>query len=361
MRYLVLLACLASGCGKLLGIDELAGPGPGGDGSVPGDGSSGPEFCKSHGIDACGLVSGGAVTLGEGVLDTGGDALCQTANVLACVIYADTIAVPQGVTVSLRGAKPIVLFARRSIQIDGVLDASSYISSVPTLTTRGAGATGIRCAPGLTRNGPGSPGGSFQGKGGKGGNSSVLPEAAQGAPEVPRGGCPGGDASSGGRPSPPGGSVWLLAGDAITIGAKGVVAANGAGGAGGDAAGLGGFGGGSGGYLLLAAPQVDHEGVLSANGGGGGGGGKSDDGGGDLGIDGTASETRSPGGTGVPPGGAGGHGAAAMSFDGENGAASSDVSQAGGGGGGGGAGWIVVDSTHVSLTGVISPPPALPI
>jgi hypothetical protein len=360
MKHLVLLACLAGGCGKLLGIDELSGPtGPGGDGAVT-DGTAG--FCNSHGIDACDLAIGGALSLADGVIDTANNATCQSApGVLACVLYADTVTVAAGVQVSLVGPKPVVVFARRTIAIDGLLDASSYIAQIPSQVRHGAGSTGLRCASGLTTRGPGSPGGSFGGKGGRGGDSSVLPEASQPPPTMPRGGCPGGDASSGARPSPPGGGLWLIAGESITIGPNGTVAANGAGGAGGDAAGLGGFGGGSGGYLLLAAARVSNRGVLAANGGGGGGGGKTGAGGGGPGTDGTATMTRSAGGPGVAPGGNGGRGAAGADLDGENGATAGDSSQAGGGGGGGGAGIISIDAADLTLPGLTSPAPSVPL
>lgn len=353
MRWLVLV-CLSAGCGRLLGIDDLQGPSDGAMSDAGGDGA----VCAVRGVDVCGLQALSTLTLTSEPFDTDRNAFCQVVNG-ACVLYADSISVPAGVTARFVGSKPVILFSRTAIRVDGVVEASSYISFNPGSIIRGAGSMGAGCATVVTNGGVGAPGGSFQGRGGRGGGTSPLPGEPM-AVNSPRGGCPGGDSSSGGRTSPPGGGLWLLASGEITITASGAVAANGAGGTGGDAATLGGYGGGSGGFVLLHAPRIMNAGVISANGGGGGGGGKSDDGGGDLGADGQRAATRAQGGAPVLPGGAGGAGGAALTLDGDTGMNSANASQAGSGGGGGGAGWVILEG-QISGDGVQSPPSPVPI
>lgn len=282
-----------------------------------------------------------------------------------CVVAARTITV--GGASHAIGARPLVLVATDTIDVQSALDVSST-PTAPGAAASFAGCTVAGAGGDDTGGGAGGAGGSFQSKGGDGGRGD---ENNNGAPNgkapggtagmsqttaIVRGGCKGGDGGTAGGQrglgSPGGGAVYLIAGTSITVGTNGGVYAAGAGGAFGNNC-DGGGGGGSGGMIGFDAPTIAITGKVAANGGGGGGGGGSGTAGG-VGADGTTTNfnQRASGGTaGGGNGASGGQGSALGNTTG----ASGNNGDCGGGGGGGGVGFVW---THGTVTGTqISPPP----
>ena len=356
-----LFAVALTGCSSLFGLDD-------------------PKL-----IDAAGEDSAKQLCLGEGEFricapqptkevtlttvlstDTGCDLVVPSNGQQLCVVTGTTIRIA-GDPTHPWGSRPLVLFASASIEISGLLDASSRTTNQIT----GPGAAAAPCPtlqPGSTSvNGSGGgAGGSFGGNGGTGGGgdlgatSGALAAVADGVPMFLRAGCAGsrGGGLSMGPSGLAGGAVYLVAGAQIRITDSGKIDASGSGGAGGVASKGGGSGGGSGGMIALWAPTIDFTGTLVANGGGGGGGADNGAGGVD-GSDMIAWDAPSPGGLGggsVPCGigpGCGGDGGW-RSANAQNGG--QDKSGAGGGGGGGSVGWIRVLSRQ-RLGGMTSPDP----
>jgi hypothetical protein len=265
------------------------------------------------------------------------------------------------------GSRPLVLVATHTLEVNGVIDVSSYrvvnggsvtaehigAGEAPSALCSGAGKGGDDGSAGAG----GGAGGSFGGTGGMGatgrngiGGGPGVPASAV-IPSFVRGGCAGtaGGNNSGngrGRGAHGGGAVYLIANVSITI--SGTVQAGGEGGFGGDV-GAGGGGGGAGGLIGFDAPAVTVTGIVYANGGGGGEGGGANQ----AGFDGTSSvsaTTAEPGGTGNTNGGDGGQGSVGMMHDGGTGQTNNN----GGGAGGGGAGVIFVHP-DATLGGVVSP------
>ena len=301
-----------------------------------------------------------------------------------------------GVTVRVQGRRPLVVLARDTATIAGVLDGSANGPQAGP----GGHDSGIGPAAGQAgehestfRDGGGG-GGGFGSEGARGGTAScpnmcaVAEGGVGGAPTgtadlaLLEGGSGGGDGggdqpcgiASGGAG---GGIIQISAGRSIRLSDPGGINVGGGGGAGGLACdgenwGAGG-GGGAGGAILLQAPELTLAGRLAAN-GGGGGGGAGDDGGvcnGDVGTDGEsgsdgllsmgeaaggAAGGAELGGCGGNWGAAGGDGAALTDPAADGG---DDTTNAGnGGGGGGGVGRIAVrvhDLASLTLGGISSP------
>lgn len=362
---------LASGCG----FSVAGSP----DGSVTGDGidalprgEAGPDasFCYGSGFGKVCLSTAPSapLALGDGVLDTDGDACTQVTSGV-CVVAATELTIAPGITVRALGSRPLVLVGTSTVTMDGTIGASS-LRTQPA----GAGSSTSPCAVALpadadTGGGAGGAGGSFGGTGGSGGtgdtNNSGLPEGARpgqgaaspSAPVVVRGGCSGGAGGTGVGPGGVGGrgggAIYMIAGTSITV--TGRVYAVGEGGRFGNNLG-GGGGAGSGGLLGFDAPTVTISGAVIANGGGGGeGAGIGAGTNGVAGGDGTSNGARAPGGVSGTAGGNGGDSSGGGSSDAIGGQGVFE----GGGGGGGGAGYIYVKGTMTPAVNTISPAPTL--
>jgi hypothetical protein len=333
-------------------------------------------FASRH-FDAC-LLPAPAPALdlaaGSYVLDTDAATLSGPAGTqtlpnrvedAGVVVSIAGLRVAVGATVRVIGSRPLIVASWSTIEVDGVIDASSNV------TGRGAGGDSPDCASHAAGTGNssnegagGGGGGGLRGAGGTGGSGDVPGGTAGGAIAAPLldGGCPGGAGGNGDQPGGPGGSgggaVQLTARISIAIG--GGVHAGGAGGtggtdAGGDADG-GGGGGGSGGMIGLEAPAIaiTASGILAANGGGGGQG--ADMAAGERGHDATLSATRAEGGSngGSVDGDDGGRGSGGAQLAG---AIGGQVGMNGGGGAGGGAGYIVIAGAapQIDALAVLSP------
>jgi hypothetical protein len=252
----------------------------------------------------------------------------------------------------VHGPNPLILISLGSVDIQGSIDVSadnydsdSDINVIPGARNGGPGAGAYS-----SEDGPqGGGGGSFCGTGGTGaeGQGATASDSAPGAPYgaatlVPLwGGSPGGGVSAGGADGFAngygGGVLQISAAGNITVGSGAYITANGSGGVSqGDESG---DGAGSGGAILLEAPTVTIAGVLVANGGEGS----------DNNMDGAMAPD--DGGVATEQGCGGGNGGYGAHINGSDG-----TSVDGGyGGGGGGVGWIRINGTHVSITGVVSP------
>ncbi|MGE5186090.1 MAG: hypothetical protein ACM31C_28740 [Acidobacteriota bacterium] len=299
----------------------------------------------------------------------------QTDGSQVCVIYADSIEIA---TTTVRGGRPLVLFATSSITISGLLD----VSSKSTGSQIGPAADDASCsitndgADGTATTGAGGgAGGSFGGTGGAGGDGGgngmnaggATAQQARTKPTTLRGGCAGGRGgadsnSTAGTGGNGGGAVYLWTPGTGTIAINGKINASGAGGAAGTTnTDEGGGGGGSGGMIVLDAGTLTMMvgATLIADGGGGGGGGLRNGvttdqssgldpdpalpGAGALGGNATGGGTGGAGSTSAtPPDGRPGHSANIAMFD-------------GGGGGGGGGGYILMSPVAINGTSV-SPP-----
>ncbi|MGZ3441286.1 MAG: hypothetical protein ACXVDD_17320 [Polyangia bacterium] len=290
-------------------------------------------------------------------------------------------------TVTVGGSVPLVVVARTTITINGLVDGSA------TMATAGPGGAASAMGAGAGPSGQhaaslyadsGGSGGSYGSVGGLGGVGSYMgsdtPAQTAGAiygttlltASVPGGSGGGNGHSEGCTPAGTGGagggSIQLSAGSSITNAVGGSINVGGGGG------GLGcingatdeasGGGGGSGGAIFLESPTVSITGGLWANGGSGGGGASGAGavtGAGKNGNDATLSQTPAAGGaTGGDYGGAGGNGAAGAT-DATHGGEGGATPIANGGGGGGGAGRIVVRSHGAAPINManVSPAPAL--
>jgi hypothetical protein len=291
----------------------------------------------------------------------------------ALVLSLRSLQIDSPATLRVVGRRPIVLASFTTIEVDGVVDASS--GGGPD----GAGANASHCAMHSAGNGAtdasgnsagGGGGGGYGGGGGRGGDGVQSGRRGGGngggthtlPPDTVAGGCPGGrggdtvdgDPGTGGGGGAGGGGVALVAGRAVLL--RGTVHAGGAGGNRGTAAeDAGGGGGGSGGYVGLDAPLVVvYPGaVLAANGGAGAGDS----------LQSTAAESGMPsdvaavGGDAPAAGGArGGTGSAGATLEGGPGGEGG----AGGCGGGGGAGIVAVRTDRPSIRdGALVSPPAI--
>lgn len=323
-----------------------------------------PRPTESLTLDVAGTYTYNTDT---GALGAPGGTTTTPANVVVPagrVISVEAFNLASGARLRVLGAKPLIVASWSTIDVAGVIDASS------NATENGAGANPSGCAQHAA--GPGQSNTSGAGGGGGGGNGGAGAAGGRGdagnggaggatvtAPLL-LGGCAGGNGGNGnqlgGAGGSGGGAIQLTARDSVTI--RGTVHAGGAGGAGGsggnDAA-AGGGGGGTGGMIGIESMSITIQSgaILAANGGGGGGG--SDDQLGGRGQDGQPLATRAVGGTEVNAGRGGlGSGGAVLT-----GGIGGDSGANGAGGGGGGAGFIVLAATTApSVTGAIVSPAA---
>lgn len=318
-----------------------------------------------------------SIVSGE-TLNTTDDPRCDPTATTICLVAATSIGISAKLDVI--GARPLVLWSATTIEVTGIIDASSRREGPARL---GPAANFSECedvhgdqsgtAPLI---GTGGGGGGFGTAGGRGGDAANNNEVVMGdqisasKPLALHGGCPGGvggvtlNTSAGAG----GGAVYLMARTMIRV--TGAITASGGAGGGGNGAAMaagGGSGGGSGGLIGLDAPTIELDGAaLSALGGGGGSGGKSAGGvgtpgtaGADPGVDPPAqafgalqTATQNNGGVGSSlDGSAGG--------DGGNAATTAQMAGTGGGGGGGGAGYIKFYGTRTDLNPSLIAPPAI--
>ena len=239
----------------------------------------------------------------------------------------------------VRGSRPFVVLAARSVEIAGVLDLASYGDLAGAGGGRGGasqgapgegpggGGAGMGGGPAGGQQDGGGGSGGMCGAGGRGGDGGTLGIGGDGGAAmraswelVPlRGGSGGGtgsgiDTDSGGLGGAGGGALQVTAcGDLVITGT--VFAAGGGGGGGRDLAGNtgAGGGGGSGGAVLLEAPRLTIASSATVNvaGGGGGGAGYIGVATGESGQDGSIASDRAGGGMGVNGGGTGGSGGVA--------------------------------------------------
>lgn len=296
-------------------------------------------------------------------IDTMTSNLCSTTvkNTTACVIAGSTISLSGGVTLRAIGAKPLVLVSTTgAVQLDGILDVASHITSFVDV---GAGGNTATCdggtAAGASAGGGGGSHGALGGVGGNGNgvaNSGGVPGTATGAITTLRGGCKGqdgkeangGQAAQRGLGGNGGGAVYVIGKTAVGVGAAGRINASGSGALGAVTNAAGGGGGGSGGTIGIDAPTLTNAGQIFAHGGGGGAGAGANSAGGPGGD---PTFTAAPGGTPAGNGEPGGPG-------GTTAAGGPGVSSATrGGGGGGGSGGIIRLFGGAAATGQISPNP----
>jgi hypothetical protein len=252
---------------------------------IPGDFTSLGSFTAAGTVvfDTDALTYGG---LPGGVVDSG-----------VAVFAFSSVTVPVGTGILAIGSRPLAVVSSTTIVIDGTVDLDGENSQDQTSLTPAAGAGGGAggASPGSNPgSGPGggqpgtirggSGGGGFGGAGGAGGPSDGgaggpvygdLLAAIQGGSGGASGTSDEGGQTAGGGGA--GGGLVLTASTSITVGASGVVTANGGHGAVSD---FGASGGGSGGGIVLVAPSVVNDGVVRANGGDGGQGGCCGNGGG---------------------------------------------------------------------------------
>ena len=339
-----------TGCSSIFGLGE---PGP-----APPDAT--PPSCVIAGFDLCAHQQpNGPITFGSDTsIDTSLDCnvvLFDPAGGSLCIIYGTDIEVDSVITA--HGPRPLVFAATGSITVSGSIDVNGHVNSLA-----GAGADPMECAAKTTQGvqSGGGAGGSFHGKGGDGGAGAVSPGTAGVAgeavlpPTLARGGCPG---QTNEQIAHGGGAVLLVANVAIHVTATAKVLANGAGGPNAQFFGFGGSGGGSGGLIRIVAPAVTISGIVAAN-GGGGGEGRDMTNPGMSGVDGTTTTQPAHGGGGTSAGGDGGNGGAGTTLAGLAGA-STMTAMAGGGGGGGGAGFILISTPSLDVTGGTISPPSL--
>jgi hypothetical protein len=284
------------------------------------------------------------------------------------VIAFDTLRIGATAQLEVSGTRGLMLYARKTIVVDGAIDAHGRGQSAgPGGRTGGGGYTDGSCwfSGGRGRRGnvdnpddSGGGGGAHGQAGAKGGNAGSAGGGAGGSiAQAPNGvtpligGCSGGGGASdsaAGAGGGGGGAVHLVAGESIMI--AGTVNVGGGGGRGGTSGESGG-GGGAGGMLLLESQVVTVVGTVAANGGGGGSGdGSNTISNGNPGQDGQASASRASGGSSVhSKSGAGGLGGA------KAGVATAGSNNENGGGGGGGVGRLHLRAPIGSVSGTSSP------
>ncbi|HEY0254899.1 MAG TPA: hypothetical protein VGC41_25410, partial [Kofleriaceae bacterium] len=224
----VIQFAVTASCNGILGIGDP--------GAAPPDATS--SSCVIAGFDLCANTKpNGSIHFQTDVtINTDSDCnivLFVPTGGSLCVVYATDFEI--SAHVHGIGRRPLVLAATGTIDVTGTVDVSSTGSQV------GAASGDPSCAkvsPTAPYSGP--AGGSFHGRGGNGGagltTAAVPGLAAQAAvtatPSVLRGGCQSSgnafDGAGGGGGAPGGGALELAAGASITVGATGVVAANGA-------------------------------------------------------------------------------------------------------------------------------------
>lgn len=302
------------------------------------------------------------------------------------VMHVRTLEIQAGGSLLMYGSRPVAIVAGQDVLVDGVIDASAWISnnSVRSPGPGGfsasdvAGAGGPGTIPTTGQSDSGGGGGGHGTSGGRGGGAECVADTCTVAPGL--GASPinaelfylGGGGRGGSAPTRSsciartggagGGGVLIYSPTRIAIGANGRIESNGGGGGGGrycqGVGTLAGSGGGAGGQLELQSPTVTIAagGLVVANGGAGGGGANNTGaaGEGTSGADGADSlATATAGGGGSGTGGAGGAGSIGSGAGGRG----ADVALgANAGGGGGGGGRIIVRFRGTQPTVMTSPP-----
>ena len=300
----------------------------------------------------------------------------------ACVLVIHDMRIDPAASLTVAGARPLIVLASGDVTIHGTLDASArmdepgaggFLGGVNDPAGRGpSGGEGGEHVRNFEDGGGG--GGGLCGAGGNGGNGGgarggrggvaitatwdLQPLTGGSGGGRGRGTFAGGETNAG-YGGAGGGGLQITAQGSIVV--DGSILVGGGGGLPGDNRiptgnwGSGG-GGGSGGALLLEAPSVN---VVSAllDAAGGGGGAIGDSGGaGGPGMDGRDTSDRAAGGAPIGTVGAGGlgGGAAVLAGDPGEGVMPSPVN---GGGGGGGAGCILVRNADGALpvVGTLTP------
>lgn len=272
------LALVVAGCGRL-GFDDAPG-------------------MPSHVMGSV-VVGTATLSLGDSTIDTSAltidgtprpdlTAQPQANGPEVAVLSVGALAVTG--TVRVVGTRPLVVFARGEITIDGVVDAGGHGGEPGAggyVDGPGRGGSEPKPMPDVVCD-PGGGGGGFGGPGADGGTESCggvfgAGGAAYGDDglSVLVGGSGGGAGSPGACPvvagGAGGGAVQLTSLASVAI--HGGIHAGGGGGGGGaycvdpDGDGGAGGGGGAGGAIFVEAPAVDITGALRADGGGGGAGG----------------------------------------------------------------------------------------
>ena len=289
------------------------------------------------------------------------------------VLSVESFSLVAGATLRVRGNTPLIIASWGTIDVSGVIDASSKLDSPgagaqpfatpssfcathqsPTAAQDGAGGGGGGGGAMQSNGGAGGGGNNGADTGGTGatGAATVAPLLAAGC----AGDKGGNGGSAGGIGGLGGGAVQLTARTSITIAASAKVTAGGQGGRQGAGGTGGGGGGGAGGMIGLEAPSLTimSGAVLAANGGGGGEGGGNESGTPGPGQDGQPTAAAATGGA-TGSGGNGGNGSVSTAA-----AGTGQQDGAGGGGGGGGAGYITIKSPTRNDSGAIfSPAPTV--
>jgi len=296
------------------------------------------------------------------------------------VLHVDGLDVSPGATVTVIGARPLVVIAGQDIMVYGTIDASAR-GHTPGPGGYGQGSGAGVGSPGMStgmHSDSGGGGGGFGRPGAMGGTASgeavpAIGGAGGGAygdpPLTVLEGGSGGGVGSAGTCSPAaagagGGAVQFYSRSQIRIATSGGINVGGDGGGGGIGCPSGntggGSGGGSGGALFLQAPRVWNNGTLAANGGGGGGGAGTQTTAG-SGQDGLLSQQPASGGSsGGSVGAPGGSGGAGSHEANPGGSVSNPSTGGNAGGGGGGVGRIrVLTRLGFVMTGVVSPDPSV--
>lgn len=350
-----------------------------------------PAAClqwKPHFFSACAIGSpNGPVTLTSGIytynttlgtlVDASSHQITHSTFMLdqggtpAWGMNVTNLVVQSGATLRVIGTRPLVVAAWETIEIDGMIDASSptpnAIGQLPS--NGGAGLDPASCAAStggdgqFNFSGAGGGGGGFQGSGGRGGANNAtggLNGNPVAIPRIVRGGCAGGAGGSSsqgviGYGGLGGGAIQLSAQTTLIV--KGTLKASGGGG---EAASPGnhggGGGGGAGGFIGLESSMLALvSGVISAN---GGGGAASDTGPlqGQNGQDGQPSTFAARGGTTFSGCQSGASGAAGTIFDGQD---VSNATSCDGGGGGGGVGYVFLFSNQITQNTTTQSPQGL--
>jgi hypothetical protein len=379
-QVLVCVVLVGAGCGSVANNpdagDDAVADGPIGGADASADGA--PAFDVTHvgpadeatlgtadlvvmaGIDTSGLTIGGATSADFVSVqqDGGGPDLA--------LLRVRSLQIPAGATVTVRGLRPLVIFAATDIAISGRLDAGGATGQAGPggdLAPEGQGANGVfqggMSSPGAGGGGYGHPGG----PGGPADGPPGMPGIAWGDPRLPtliggasggRGGDPNCVSNGGGG----GGAIQLTAIGQIAI--DGVVNTGGGGGQGGAACGIfmagGGGGGGSGGAIYLQSAMIRGQGQIAAHGGGGGGGASTQP----IAVGGSGqnASAASPA-MGGNPGAGGGAGRGGTGLDGPGEPGFGAGGSRAGGGGAGGAGRIVW-TTIGAPTLIVSPAAVMP-
>ena len=299
-------------------------------------------------------------------LDVAAMVMTQQDGPEVLVASVENFTLEAGATLDVNGSRALLIAVWGTATIDGSIGADAS-SLTPGPGGAGALATATGCGGGPTGNfglagspASGGGGGAFQGDGGGGGNSGGANGLGLAPPAIIRGGCAGGGGGAGSGSAAirgaGGGAIQISARVAIEVGADARIHAAGGGGGPGRLALGGGGGGGAGGYIGLDAPAVTIAGTISAN-GGSGGGGASDVADGATGVDGRTDDKPAIGGAGAATSnvgacGRGGDGSAVGTLSG----AGAGTTACGGAGAGGGAGYILIWSPMLDVTGTVSPP-----